>query len=71
VSPEDEQTQRMRSDEGRRASRGLGLPEVDEIELEDPPTVRLGRAKPASPRTPESAEGDQLQLPPGWSTNEK
>ncbi len=63
VSAEAERPPQMHSDQGRRASRGLGLPDLDEIEFEDPPTARLSRPRPASPRGPRSAQDDDLTTP--------
>jgi len=57
---DEDETRPLAPGAAHRASRGLGLPDLDEIEFEDPPTARLSRPRPIPARPPRSAEDETL-----------
>jgi hypothetical protein len=46
-----------------RRTRPLNRREIQELDIAEPPTARLGRSAPAAPRTPEASE--PTEPPPG------
>jgi hypothetical protein len=70
VRPQEAPTRRQSPDQprsnpprakGEPAGRGRRFPELDEIELDDPPTARLGRPRPIIQPAPDP--DDQLTIP--------
>ena len=61
AAQDEPRSSRAREGDERPGGRGLGFPDLEEIELEDPPTARFGRTRPSGKPAPDP--DDQLTIP--------